>query len=420
MVGVKRRTAGAGSINRLPSGRWRVRVRDQGGVQKSGGTYATEQEARSTLSAVLIGLAGANAAPVGATTLRAWGASWLDRREVDGIRGIVQERSVWECHVVSHSIADLPLREITRRHVLAWLAAVRATHARVPKRGGGFAVTDRPVSRRVVLHALHLVRGALHAARDADLVREDATLGVKLPRAQGRVDDPWTYLTAEEVTAVTSCEAIPSREREIYTVAIFAGLRQGELWALRWDDVDLDRRELTVRRSHGGPTKSGKVRRVPILQQAVDALTSARSQTDGPLVFPGESGGRRCKGDDARWAPQTRAKGRTNGYRVRAGIVRRVRFHDLRHTCASHLLMGTWCPALSLPEVAQWLGHSSVTMTERYAHLAPERLSARVSASQGTVGTRATPVSAETLGFPARPRGVEPLTLGSEVRCSIH
>ena len=76
------------------------------------------------------------------------------------------------------------------------------------------------------------------------------------------------------------------------------------------------------------------------------------------------------------------------GYRKRAGIERRVRFHDLRHTCASHLLMGTWGVRLSIEEVSAWLGHSSTAVTQRYAHLAPDHLSARVGAAlRGPTGS---------------------------------
>jgi len=108
-------------------------------------------------------------------------------------------------------------------------------------------------------------------------------------------------------------------------------------------------------------------------------------------VFPGAHGQRR-RDDDARWSPDTRLIRRTdgtsyraeiNGYRLRAGITRRVRFHDLRHTCASHLLMGTWGVRLPIEEVAAWLGHSSTAVTQRYAHLAPDHLSARVAAAIG-------------------------------------
>ena len=58
----------------------------------------------------------------------------------------------------------------------------------------------------------------------------------------------------------------------------------------------------------------------------------------------------------------------------KAGVQRHVRFHDLRHTCASHLISGSWGRAWTLEEVARHLGHSSSAVTRRYAHLCPEGL----------------------------------------------
>ena len=414
---MRRRTPGTGSVDALPSGRYRVRVRGADGRQLSLGAYPTEPEARAVLTAALRTLITERAAPTGPMTLRAWGERWLEQREADGIRGIDQERSVWSVHVLNHALADLPLREITRRNVVGWLADVRATEALRPKRGGGHAPSGAPVSRRVAGHALRLLRGALKSARDAELVPSDATSGVTHPRAQVRSEERWTYLTAEEIARIEAAP-VPRTERAVYLVAIFTGLRQGELWALRWDDVTLDGAapELVVRGSHGGPTKSGKVRRVPLLPQTLAALRSLPHRTG--LVFPGESGGRRHRGDDARWAPQTRAArrdgtgARTNGYRLRAGITRHVRFHDLRHTCASHLVMGTWGLTLTLQEVREWLGHSSVTVTERYAHLAPERLATRVAEAVTRDSTNRVTIESRPSGNIARGRGFEPLTFG--------
>lgn len=62
------------------------------------------------------------------------------------------------------------------------------------------------------------------------------------------------------------------------------------------------------------------------------------------------------------------------GWRRRAGIARDSRSHDLRHTCASHLVMGTWGRVWRLDEVRDFLGHTDVAVTQRYAHLAPDAL----------------------------------------------
>jgi integrase len=64
------------------------------------------------------------------------------------------------------------------------------------------------------------------------------------------------------------------------------------------------------------------------------------------------------------------------GAKTKAGITRRVRFHDLRHTTASHLVLGSWGRCWKLIEVRDFLGHSTLNVTERYAHLGPDALHA--------------------------------------------
>lgn len=386
-TGTSRRPPGAGSVTPTPAGTWRVRVRDGAGRRRCVGTYADEAEARATLAAALRRLDALELPAVGVVTLRAWGETWLASREA---RGVDKERSVWRRHVVAH-LGDLALHEVTRAAVSAWVEKLRGTPATTSGAGSGRGArvsAGRTLSPLTVKHALRLLRAALAAAVDAGRLRENAAREVRPPKPRAAVHEPWTFLEPAEVAAVTGCPEIPDPERTIYTVAIYTGLRLGELWGLRWEDVRLDgdRPEVTVRRSHAGATKSGKVRRVPLLPQARAALDALAGRRDG-WVFPGEHGQRR-RDDDARWSPGWRFVDRAsgarervavNGYRLRAGITRRVRFHDLRHTCASHLLMGTWGVRLPIEEVSAWLGHSSTAVTQRYAHLAPDHLSARVA-----------------------------------------
>lgn len=76
----------------------------------------------------------------------------------------------------------------------------------------------------------------------------------------------------------------------------------------------------------------------------------------------------------------------TPGLRTRAGVQRPVRFHDLRHTCASHLVMGSWGEPWSLEAVREFLGHGSIAVTQRYAHLCPAALSAKAARTTGGGG----------------------------------
>jgi integrase len=139
--------------------------------------------------------------------------------------------------------------------------------------------------------------------------------------------------------------------------AAFTGLRLGELVALRWRDVDLDRRVLRVRASWSGYEltfpKAGRVRSVPLAPQVADAL---RPGAPDELVFPGRDG-------DYLDRSALRRRYRTA---QRAAGLRPLRFHDLRHTFATTMVGCT-----SIRRVQEWMGHSDLHSTMRYLHYTP-------------------------------------------------
>lgn len=145
-------------------------------------------------------------------------------------------------------------------------------------------------------------------------------------------------------------------------LALHTGLRRGELFALRWTDVDLGRARLTVR---GTTAKSGQTRHVPLNTDAVGVLASWGVRTDG-LVFPSWND----VGDEV---PLTDVKTAWLAV-VKAATVPNFRFHDLRHTFASKLVQAS----VDLAVVRELLGHSTILMTEKYAHLRPEQAQAAV------------------------------------------
>lgn len=351
---------------------WRLRA-VVNGEEKSLGLFDSREEAEAVERAFR-----AQVSPTAALTLRVWGARWLDRRETAGLhRDVRTSRSVWRTHVDAAHFADVNIRKIRRADVVRWVRermSAPAVHAHRRGRETERRELTRTVSRGTVQAALVLLRRALADALDEGHVSENAAGDVRVPR-RPRTDEPWTWLRPHEVEALLASE-LRSEQRAIYTVAICTGLRAGELFGLRWADVmmDGDSPELVVRHSYRGPTKSGKVRRVPLLARAREALTEWRRHVPGvgaALVFPADAGRRRdglagCHSPGYDAGLESALRG--------AGIERRVRFHDLRHTCASALVQGTWGPPLRLEEVRQWLGHGSVTVTERYAHLAPDGL----------------------------------------------
>lgn len=395
-----RRQAGGGSIDLRPSGRWRVRLTFSDGSRKNAGMFDTEEEAQRFLDAALVVQAEEKIAPTGGITLATWGVKWLNRREDSGNhRAIGSERSTWKHHISTAPFADWPLGNITRRDVKDWVATLSRKKALAPAawKKAAPTKTTRTLSRQSVVHALNLLRKCLADAIEDELLRDNPAKDVTIPN-NGTTEEGWTFLTPEEITTVTTCPKLPREARLLYAVAIYTGLRQGELWGLHWTDVHLDgpQPKVVVRYSHKGPTKSGKIRHVPLLPQAIDALRDWQAmhpKRTAALVFPTVTGCRRAKSDEAGWRDRHITKTEIEpGHKTLAGITRRVRFHDLRHTCASHLIMGTWGRAWRLEEVSAFLGHSEVGVTQRYAHLSADHLHRAASETVGPVVAVKNPV----------------------------
>lgn len=146
-------------------------------------------------------------------------------------------------------------------------------------------------------------------------------------------------------------------------VALRTGLRQGELLGLRWRDVDLEAGRLVVRqavwRGIVGTPKNHRQRELPLARSVVEALRAWQHRR-GELVFCQPSGAMLTKGM-CRW-PLRRAQ--------RKAEIDELGWHDLRHSFASHLVMR----GVPLRAVQELMGHSTIEMTLRYAHLTPRVL----------------------------------------------
>ena len=140
----------------------------------------------------------------------------------------------------------------------------------------------------------------------------------------------------------------------VVLLAINTGLRKGESLSLDWSDINMQARMLTVRPEHA---KSGKQRHVPLNSEAMAVLRQWASQSAGTGSVFGISG----------------LKSSWEKLLVEAKITG-FRFHDLRHHFASRLVMA----GVDLNTVRELLGHADLTMTLRYAHLAPEHLASAV------------------------------------------
>lgn len=155
-------------------------------------------------------------------------------------------------------------------------------------------------------------------------------------------------------------QAAPADDHPILTTALRAGLRLGELLALRWEDVDFITGKILVRRAVWkgkiSTPKSGKHREVAMSPQLAATL-KAHKHLRGPLVF--------CKPDGRMLTKEMMKRVVPRACKL-AGL-RHVQWHALRHSFASQLVMA----GVPLKAIQELLGHSTIEMTMRYAHLSP-------------------------------------------------
>jgi len=141
----------------------------------------------------------------------------------------------------------------------------------------------------------------------------------------------------------------------ILRMALFTGMRRGELFKLRWDDIDFERGFIRLRAPKGGPDQ-----RIPLNEEARGILEN-HPRSDGPYIFPGRDGRQR-----------TEMRGPVNRIRNRAKLPEDFRpFHGLRHVYASMLASSGQVDMYTLQKL---LTHKSPQMTQRYAHLRDETL----------------------------------------------
>ncbi len=164
-------------------------------------------------------------------------------------------------------------------------------------------------------------------------------------------------LTHEQLTQLL--EAIDQdtniQAANLMKLALFTGMRRGELFKLRWKDVDFERGFLNIRDPKGGPDQ-----KIPLNEPAKKLLKS-HEKTGSKFVFPGQGGGQRITISKA-----------VNRIKARANLPKDFRpLHGLRHTYASMLASSGQVDMYTLQKL---LTHKSPVMTQRYAHLRDEAL----------------------------------------------
>ncbi|MDQ3770004.1 MAG: site-specific integrase, partial [Actinomycetota bacterium] len=201
------------------------------------------------------------------------------------------------------------------------------------------------------------LRAIYRRALDHDEVTVSPTVGLRMPAIRGRRDR-----VADPAEAVRLLHALPVEDRPLWATALFAGLRRGELTALRWEDLDLAGGTIRVQRGwdhvEGEITpKSREGRRtVPIPAVLRDHLLDARLRADHDAVrvFAGQSAIQTAtERARARWA---------------AADLTPITLHECRHTYASLMIAA----GVNAKTLSVFMGHANIAITlDLYGHLMP-------------------------------------------------
>lgn len=344
----RRRTFG--NSRRLPSGRWQVRYLDGTGTRHTAPiTFATKAEANEYLASTQTDFARGQWIDQrrGRTPFEEWPRQWqattVNLRPSSRARDESYLRSL-----ILPTFGTTPVGDIDHLMVRAWIAALIAS-GKAPA---------------TVVKAAQVLGKILRAAVDARMIPASPCDRVPLPRIER---SEMRFLTPRDVETLAG--AIDQRYCSAVYVGAYCGLRAGELFGLRSNRVDLERRQLEVAEIvvevRGeviiGPPKTRAGRRtVPIPRVVAEALEKhLQVKTGDDFVFAAPAGGpvRLGQWRQRFWLPAVE----------RAGVAP-LRIHDLRHTAVA-----LWIAAGATPtDVARRAGHTSVvTVLDRYGHLLP-------------------------------------------------
>ena len=209
------------------------------------------------------------------------------------------------------------------------------------------------VTPATVNRELACLKHMFNKAKEWGKVSNNPALKVRLLKEENR---RVRYLEKEEIRALLN--VCSKHLKPIVITALNTGMRKSEILNLKWPDVDLRQRIIYIYNS-----KSGKSRKVDINDWLAETLIRLRKHPQSAHVFCNKEG-----------VPYGNIRKSFENAKRRAGI-KDFRFHDLRHTFASHLVMA----GVDLKTVQELLGHQTYQMTLRYSHLSPDHRRAAVN-----------------------------------------
>jgi integrase len=307
----------------------------------------SEDDARAALVARQEELAAPPAAPVEEKperTLQKVAEQYLAYKQANGKRSIDEDARILATRILPAFGSDIPIRQLT--------AAAIAQYER--RRIGEVSAFTVANEMTVLRHMLRLAKkwGYLDVVPDIDMPKKP--------------DGRQRYLELDEITRLLAACG-ESRNRyllAIVTIALNTGMRKGEILGLEWERCNFSTSMITLYK-----TKSGKPRGVPMNSDVYGALTALEPELAARrgLLFR--------KRNQRAWGEIRNAFAMA----LQRAKIPAFRFHDLRHTAASWMVMR----GAMLQEVKEVLGHADIKTTLRYAHLAPAHLRSAVARLEG-------------------------------------
>ncbi len=249
------------------------------------------------------------------------------------------DESLWTKHI-AYLLSGMRMDKITPRHIQELLSDMATK--KTPK-----GTLYKPAS---VKHVYVLVRHVFNwSIRQEYFHGLNPCASIKPPKFDNKVTNP---LDAEGIESLMRVMDSWKNERATLVIefALYSGKRKSEILKLSWDNVDFQNQTITLIPSN---TKSKKLQTLPLNNKSLEVLNRCHEIRISEYVFPCSTG-KYFSGFSCIW----------ERIRNRAGLS--IRFHDLRHTYASYLASSGKVDIYTLKEL---LGHSSIEMTQRYAHL---------------------------------------------------
>mgnify|MGYP001851358010 CR=1 FL=1 len=371
----KRRANEEGNLRKRKDGRWEGRYTAGHAPETGRAIYRnvlgrTQAEARAKLTQAIEEAKIVDQTKAKKYTVGAWMDEWFENYAKMKVRP--SSHQTYRGYIGNHikpNIGKIPLEKLTSLEL-------QRLYKKLLEKGRVDRIESKHqakgLSPKTVRNLHQIIASAMKLAREQKLILTDPTEGCALPKVEHR---EMKTLPVEQLASFLR-EAKDSGVFKLYYAELATGLRRGELLGLKWEDLDLERGSLRVKRQIAringevveAPLKTKNAyRTLPLAKDTVDVLNQQKMKVgSSPWVFPGPTSG-----------PISPDSVLHMLHRVlkRAGLPR-VRFHDLRHTFATLALQN----GVDIKTVSGMLGHFSAGFTlDTYAHVttAAQKESAR-------------------------------------------